>query len=199
MEAIDILTEAKSRGSFNLGGPISRPTLFSQEMEMAPCKIYYRSPDACTGCRICEIVCSLHHEDSEVNPKLSRIRVVDLPDRAVSIPVVCRKCSPAPCVDACPVDALSQDEETELIIVDEGRCTGCDRCAEACEFGAITTHPVKKAAIVCDECGGDPLCVKYCMPEALVYLAPEEYRMMKATESVERDVSHEWAGGSPAE
>jgi carbon-monoxide dehydrogenase iron sulfur subunit len=111
------------------------------------------------------------------------------------VPLICRKCAPAPCVEACPVEALSQDEETGLITVDEDRCIGCDRCAESCEFGAITTHPITKVAIVCDECGGDPLCVKYCMPEALAFLTPEEYRMLKGRESAVRDDSLEWLEG----
>jgi carbon-monoxide dehydrogenase iron sulfur subunit len=155
-------------------------------------KIYYRSPEACTGCRICEMVCSLHHEQTEINPKRSRIRIIDLPERGVMIPMVCRQCSPASCVLACPVDALRQDDDTGLIVIDDEKCIGCDRCMEACEFGAITTHPVSKKAVVCDHCGGDPLCVKYCMPEAIVYMRPEEYRIAKGRLTIGKDNSAEW-------
>jgi carbon-monoxide dehydrogenase iron sulfur subunit len=113
-------------------------------------KIYYTSPEACTGWRICELICSLHHEKDKVNPRRSRIRIIEMPERGVMIPMVCRLCSPAPCVSECPVDALSQDETSGLILVDEDRCIGCERCAEACDFGAITVHPVSKKAVVCD-------------------------------------------------
>ncbi len=51
---------------------------------------------------------------------------------------------------------------------------------EACKFGAISLHPEKDIAVVCDLCGGEPKCVKYCMQEALVFLKPEEYSLRKA-------------------
>ncbi len=33
----------------------------------------------------------------------------------------------------------------------------------------------KNIAEVCDLCGGEPKCVKYCMQKALIFLKPEEY------------------------
>ncbi|MCS7131978.1 MAG: hypothetical protein NZ934_04555, partial [Hadesarchaea archaeon] len=43
---------------------------------------------------------------------------------------------------------------------------------EACPFGAIALHPSKGVAIKCDLCGGDPACVKQCMPGALKLIEP---------------------------
>ncbi len=50
----------------------------------------------------------------------------------------------------------------------EDVCIRCGRCIEACPFAAIDWHPVKKLPLVCDTCNGDPECVKYCSPHALL-------------------------------
>jgi len=77
--------------------------------------------------------------------------------------ITCRKCEDAPCVAACPKeDVLVQRPWDGLITVNEEECNGCGWCIEACDFGAITLHPEKKVAMVCDLCGGEPECVKFC-------------------------------------
>ena len=49
--------------------------------------------DKCTGCRICEIACSIKN-DGEANPVKSRIRIVriETEGNAQSFPVLCLKC-----------------------------------------------------------------------------------------------------------
>ena len=143
-------------------------------------RIFNTYPEACTGCRICEMVCSLHHEKTGINPKRSMIRILDVSEKGIYIPTICRLCKNAPCVEACPSIALSQDTRTGVIHVDEEKCNGCGLCMEACKFGAISLHPEKDIAVVCDLCDGEPKCVKYCMQKALVFLKPEEYALRKA-------------------
>ncbi|MCX7771211.1 MAG: 4Fe-4S dicluster domain-containing protein, partial [Proteobacteria bacterium] len=65
----------------------------------------------CTGCRVCEAVCSSYNNPVTINgerlsglgnPTHSRIRIHSFnPD--VDIPNVCAMCPDAPCVNACPV------------------------------------------------------------------------------------------------
>ena len=142
-------------------------------------KIYIKHRESCTGCRICEMVCSLRWDGRGVNPTLSRIKIISRPDNGVFVPKVCRFCRKPSCVSSCPKEALSQEEETGIIIVDEDRCDGCGLCVEACAFGGISFHPGKNRAMTCDMCGGDPLCVKYCMNGTLLFLRPDEYRTVK--------------------
>ncbi len=124
-------------------------------------------PEKCVGCDICEYICSLEKENT-FNPIKSRIRAVKLSPLSV-VAMTCRACKDAPCVVACPEDALRQSVEDGTIKVDEKKCNGCGWCIETCQYGAIIIHPDTKKAIVCDTCGGDPKCVQWCPEQALSF------------------------------
>lgn len=114
----------------------------------------------CTGCRRCEIVCSLSHE-GKIWPEASRIRVFML-FPGVEIPHFCAQCHDYPCVESCPVNALSVDDKTKAVIVYAEKCTGCGICIEACPGQVPYLHPKDGKAVICDLCGGDPQCTKVC-------------------------------------
>lgn len=124
--------------------------------------------EKCTGCRICELACSTAKENT-INPRKARIHVVTAYPGILDNAVVCRQCEKPPCVGVCPVGALSIDEKTRAILVDESTCTGCERCEDACPYGAVTMHQYdrNKTATICDLCHGDPACVKWCPFAAL--------------------------------
>jgi TPP-dependent indolepyruvate ferredoxin oxidoreductase alpha subunit len=121
--------------------------------------------EKCVGCDICEYACSFEKE-KVFNPLKSRIRSVRI-GLTFNTAVTCKACKDAPCVTACPEDALIQSLETGAIFVDEEKCKGCDWCIDSCEYGAITLHPKTKKAIVCDTCQGDPKCIPLCPESAL--------------------------------
>jgi len=123
------------------------------------------NPQKCNGCVVCEYACSLEKEKT-FNPVKSRIRAVRL-DPLSNIAMTCRTCEDAPCVAACPKDALSQSTEDGTITVNEEKCNGCGWCIQACKYGAITLHPDSLKAIVCDTCNGEPVCVQWCPESAL--------------------------------
>ena len=114
----------------------------------------------CSGCRRCEIVCSLFHE-KKVWPDASRIRVFMLVPGA-EIPHFCAQCHDYPCVKSCPENALSISKETEAVLVDKEKCTGCGLCIVACPGRVPHLHPTENYALICDLCGGEPQCVKVC-------------------------------------
>jgi len=131
-------------------------------------------PEKCVGCQICEYVCS-HNKTGEFNTFRSRIRTVR-EHKILMTAVACRTCEDAPCVIACPRDALTQDPDTGVIRVDAGRCDGCAWCIEACDFGAISINPRTKLAEICDLCEDEedgPQCVKWCPKEALELTIPD--------------------------
>ncbi|MFQ6095645.1 MAG: 4Fe-4S dicluster domain-containing protein [Candidatus Bathyarchaeia archaeon] len=114
----------------------------------------------CTGCRRCEIACTLHHED-QIWPEASRVRVFMLVP-GVEIPHLCSQCTDYPCVESCPFDALSVDEETSAVLVDREKCTACGVCIKACPGKVPHIHPKDDYILICDLCGGDPRCVRAC-------------------------------------
>ncbi|MCS7120409.1 MAG: 4Fe-4S dicluster domain-containing protein [Nitrososphaerota archaeon] len=114
----------------------------------------------CSGCRRCEIVCSLSHE-GKIWPEASRIRVFMLVP-SVEVPHLCAQCNDYPCVAACPTNALSVNMETEAVIVNKERCVACGKCIEACPGKVPFIHPKENYAVICDLCGGDPKCVQVC-------------------------------------
>ena len=134
-------------------------------------KFITADPEKCVGCGVCEYICAFEKEKT-FNPLKSRIRVVRL-DSVINLAVACRLCEDAPCVAACPRDALTQSEETGIIMVDEDKCNGCGWCIEACDYGAIMLHPEKKVVFVCDLCDGQPKCVEWCPEEALDFVSKD--------------------------
>ncbi len=76
----------------------------------------------CSGCRKCEIACSLGHE-GKFWPEASRVRVFMLVPGA-EFPHLCSQCDDYPCVEICPFKALSVNAGTAAVAVDEQLCVG---------------------------------------------------------------------------
>lgn len=78
--------------------------------------------------------------------------------------VVCRRCDDAPCVNACPWQALEKQDDRVLKRYSM-RCTSCKSCSHACPFGTIYPETIPFITYRCDYClarlGKDekPLCV----------------------------------------
>jgi len=121
----------------------------------------------CVGCRICEYACSME-KHNEMNPNKSRIRVVRIYP-TTNAALNCRMCEDAACVIACPRKALTQSNETGIILVNDNLCNGCGWCIKVCEFGAIFMDP-KPTVCICDLCQereNGPACIEWCPEDAL--------------------------------
>ena len=114
----------------------------------------------CSGCRKCEIACSLFHE-KRIWPEASRIRVFMLIP-GIEFPHFCAQCEDYPCVKACPFNALSTSDKTGAVKVKNKACTACGKCIDACPGRIPHIHPTEKHVVICDLCKGDPQCVKVC-------------------------------------
>ncbi len=125
----------------------------------------HANPDACTGCGICQLVCSLAKE-GVMNPKKARIKIVR---KGVYIYAhACHRCEDPPCVKACPKNALTMGEDG-IVRLDRNKCIKCGVCAKACPYGVIVLHPETKYPLICDLCDRDMPCVKACPREALEF------------------------------
>jgi Fe-S-cluster-containing hydrogenase component 2 len=122
----------------------------------------------CTGCRSCEIACSLFHTQT-VRPAMARIHVFKYKD-IVDVPVICWQCDDAPCIKVCPTTpkSITRDAKTNGIILNPKICLGakCMKCQEACPAGYVRQNPDTGQPLMCDLCNGDPQCVKACEQQA---------------------------------
>jgi len=116
---------------------------------------------ACSGCKRCELACSIKFE-GWMWPEASRVRVF-MPFPGVEVPHLCTQCKDYPCVASCPVDALSVDPVTTAVIVDAEKCISCSKCIKACPGTVPFLHPKSNKAVICNLCNGDPECVKVCV------------------------------------
>ncbi len=43
---------------------------------------------------------------------------------------MCKQCKKAPCIEACPLDAIHRDPRLRIPIIDTAKCNGCQACLE---------------------------------------------------------------------
>lgn len=147
-------------------------------------KILYVDPSKCTGCRTCEIVCSIKNEGI-VNPVLSRIRIVADKYQGLRVPMLCQQCQDAVCVSVCPVRALSIDGGLGIVRLNKDRCIRCKACVLACPFGGAAINPLSGQIFKCELCDGDPECVRFCEDKALTYVESDVMLMDKKRQAVQ--------------
>ncbi len=131
--------------------------------------------DKCTGCSICEGVCSMHLGLGP-NPQKAMVRIVKVKEEAsiISIPARCMQCEKPICEAICPTGAISSNPATGARVIDKGKCIGCSACVYACPFGAAVLDRSVGTAFICDLCDGDPLCARWCPFGALQYIRSDE-------------------------
>ena len=109
----------------------------------------------CTGCHLCELVCSVSHLGITNTEKSAiRVRKDDL-DTSLNKPSVCLQCSEMPCLDGEDVDV--QQVQKQFVWPRQR--------AERCPFDCLTVFGLE--AYHCDLCGGRPRCVDVCTSGAL--------------------------------
>jgi len=139
----------------------------------------------CTGCRLCELVCSVSHNGVS-NPARSRIKVVKWESEGLYVPMTCQQCEDAPCISVCPVKATSRDEITGCVVIDYDKCIGCRSCVTVCPFGARNYDNIGKMILKCDLCGGDPQCARFCEVKAVEFVDADRLSQSKKKDAAKR-------------
>ena len=143
--------------------------------------------DRCLGCKSCELACTVEHSQSK--SLFGALSERPLPGKRVfvaygdgkKVPLQCRHCEEAPCIDACMAGAMTWDDETHLVNHDPEKCVGCWMCIMVCPFGVIGREKDAKVAIKCDRCyeRDEPACVEACPTGALLFATLEEAEKIK--------------------
>lgn len=151
---------------------------------MARAKVFRAIQELCTRCRMCELTCSLA-KTGTVTPSRARIRVHQSGEHGACGVIFCRHCKAPLCQKACPVpEAMSVDQGTGAVSINQAICIGCRACVEACPFDAIQIGP-EGEVLKCDLCGGNPVCVKYCPPRPAAQFPSLPYPEASCLEYIE--------------
>jgi carbon-monoxide dehydrogenase iron sulfur subunit len=149
----------------------------------------------CLACKSCEIACALVHSKSKVleeavaeSPRPQRMVTVEAAGE-FAVPIQCRHCEAAPCVEICPTGAIQRFDEQAPVVVDADLCIGCKLCMLICPFGVLKIGREGRAIIKCDMClermeqGQEPACVEACPTKALRLVSLEEIIKSKRKEA----------------
>ena len=123
--------------------------------------------DLCNGCRACEMICSAFHalpKYSSNNPARSRVRVVRHPLEDIYVPVYAGESAGAECAGR------------DKYIIDGKEYEECAFCRSPCPSRDDFKEPDSGLPLKCDMCEGEdePLCVKWCITDALILEEREE-------------------------
>jgi len=143
---------------------------------------FYFDQSRCTGCFACVVACEDWH-DIPAGPVFWRwintIEEGQFPNVSVAfLSNSCYHCAEAPCVTACPVEAITKQEEDGIVLVDREKCLGLDGCGGVCQAVCPYDAPKFRAEPdakmeKCDLClnrwkeNKKPICVEACPMRAL--------------------------------
>ena len=130
----------------------------------------------CIGCHACTTACKSENE-VPVGVTRTYVKSVDVgvfPQVRRAFQVTrCNQCEDAPCVAACPTEAMFRREDG-IVDFDKSICIGCKACMAACPYDAIFINPEDHSAEKCNMCahrldvGLEPACVTVCPTEAII-------------------------------
>jgi formate dehydrogenase iron-sulfur subunit len=95
-------------------------------------------------------------------------------DRWVFMSDVCKHCTNAGCMDACPTGALIRTE-FETVVLQQDVCNGCGYCIPSCPFGVVDRSHEDGRASKCTLCydrlqdGLEPACAKACPTDSIQF------------------------------
>ena len=127
--------------------------------------------DRCIGCRSCSSACFYGHHG------MPNVNYTEFSEG--TMPMICRQCPEAACVDTCPSGSLERSEEG-AVVRSLMMCWGCHSCAFACPFGVLSEDLTRRQVAKCDldvdrtSQGKLPRCVATCPAGALQFVEVDD-------------------------
>jgi len=177
-------------------------------------KGFFTDTTLCIGCKACEVACKQwnqlpadgyqwtgHSYDNTVALSSTTWRHVAFIERSrptdgfgkpvtwLMMSDVCKHCTHAGCMEACPTGAIIRNEFGD-VYVQPDICNGCGYCVPSCPFGVIGRNHDTGIAAKCTLCydrqkdGLEPACAKACPTDSIQFGDIDELRA-KARQRVE--------------
>ncbi len=139
--------------------------------------------ERCIGCHTCTVACKLENgieQGSWITVRTIGGDGMDTPAgqwpdlKMYYEPKPCMHCAEPPCVDACPIGAISKRDDG-IVLVDREACDGCQICVAACPYDVFLSDPETGVVSKCTLCahrvdeGLDPFCLICCQGEAIFF------------------------------
>ncbi|HEY3953633.1 MAG TPA: 4Fe-4S dicluster domain-containing protein [Streptosporangiaceae bacterium] len=132
--------------------------------------------DRCIGCHACTTACKSENEVplGVTRTYVKSVEIGTFPQVRRAFQVTrCNQCADAPCVAACPTQAMYRRDDG-IVDFDKEICIGCKACVAACPYDAIFINPEDNSAEKCNLCahrldiGLEPACVTVCPTQAIL-------------------------------
>lgn len=167
---------------------------------------FFTDTTLCIGCKACEVACKQWNQlpadgfnwsgnsyDNTLRLSSTTWRHVAFvehsrPDDGSGKPVnwlmfsdVCKHCTHAGCMEACPTGAIIRNEFGD-VYVQPDICNGCGYCVPSCPFGVIEKNDDIGVASKCTLCydrqkmGEEPACAKACPTNSIQFGNLDELR-----------------------
>ena len=120
-----------------------------------------------------DLVAWAEERGTETRP-VDPTRALALMDRWIFTSDVCKHCTNAGCLDACPTGAIIRTE-FDTVVIQADVCNGCGYCIPSCPFGVPDRDPHDGRAAKCTLCydrlqdGLEPACAKSCPTDSIQF------------------------------
>jgi formate dehydrogenase iron-sulfur subunit len=157
---------------------------------------FFTDTTVCIGCKACEVACkqwndlpaeggelvaggSYDHTRALSGNTWRHVRFVEVVEQGelaswLFMSDVCKHCTNAGCLDACPTGALIRTEFGSVVLQPDV-CNGCGYCVPACPFGVVDKVVEDGRAGKCTLCydrledGLEPACAKACPTDSIQF------------------------------
>jgi anaerobic dimethyl sulfoxide reductase subunit B (iron-sulfur subunit) len=157
---------------------------------------FYFDADNCIGCHCCQVACKdVNRLDVGVDFRhVTTYTTGSYPKVGMyHISMACNHCAAPACLAVCPVGAITKDEDTGIVLIDDSSCIGCKTCVSSCPYDQPIFIEKESLVFKCDSCidlrnsGELPSCVASCPQRVLEFGDIDELKAAHSGENLVTD------------